>query len=1017
MCFCCFAQSAICHSCNDDIVDWIHLFNIHLFSIFQQGVFSTIGETTRVASLWHDYEVHSSGNINVTYCVRNHTNCCSESYINVHTSSSHPTIMKALRIKQPDHKYNCTGAIVAFNTFSASYISIPCDEKFYASFACKPSSVNSSITELPSFNTHIAFAMIKTNTTHKLARPASACPDSWLTLETTCVKLETFTPTSTLHYNVLVQMCFNINATIYRETTLNDPLALYKRAMHDTTTYVYADVNNWCVLLNHDSLMSAPCDLLPITHTLAVVCTKHFSPPKMTYMMPTLSCSVGNLIAASYHCAGVEQCREGEDELQCHLYHNITKHCSPFDLHYYKNDNNCPRCPPLYIPCSDTSCIPQDALCNGYKDCHDGWDEDICTHHDISFINWHPPKAQSPYKGKCQNKEINYDLENYCIYDVDEEGNTLHCADASHTLQCLKIGCQTAFKCNSHSYCIPIRKVCDGLVDCIHGEDEMHCDDMICDGMLQCRESGVCIPPWEVCDGVVHCSRFYEDEIYCVPCPPGMYCHGNTATVLSDQVPSNRIIPDKFNTFLLKALTCNDSTYLEVILKSLDMRRVVYLDISHSNHTTIDILDSMLSLSFLDASHNNIEILNSHNMYKPLKCLDLSNNLISKLQSFIFEEYLDLVMLILHHNPLLSIERWSFLGLVSLESIDLTHTSLKLIFVFDLPTYSPVLKHFESDHESFCCLLDFVTSCVPKTESFSFCNNLLASKFHQGIVTFQAVLTFTLNAAIIALQKWLNNKERFQMIQLSLANLLMALYLSMFAAVDIYYRDNFSEISIAWVEEVICKIMASIHFIASEVSICSLMLMSVSRAYVIHTSWKKVSYRVLWIVCSCIWSFWIVYISGLFLLMDHQKLTMENNMCILFFFVTAGKSIVTFAHSILFVVLHIINLSLIIISYIIIAWNIFGNRKKCIGTMTKEQLHKRRKKNRGIAMKLFIILFFSLICFIPIIVSVLLALLGVSLHHNLAVWMTLLVMPINASFCPIMFGLVPMVSNALAKRT
>ena len=84
--------------------------------------------------------------------------------------------------------------------------------------------------------------------------------------------------------------------------------------------------------------------------------------------------------------------------------------------------------------------------------------------------------------------------------------------------------------------------------------------------------------------------------------------------------------------------------------------------------------------------------------------------------------------------------------------------------------------------------------------------------------------------------------------------------------------------------------------------------------------------------------------------------------------------------------------------------------------MSEQKQEERRKKDLHFAVKLFVILFCSLSCWIPMIVSVLLAVLGVYLPDNLAVWMALLVIPINASFCPVMFGLLPMLREACMSR-
>ena len=450
------------------------------------------------------------------------------------------------------------------------------------------------------------------------------------------------------------------------------------------------------------------------------------------------------------------------------------------------------------------------------------------------------------------------------------------------------------------------------------------------------------------------------------------------------------------------------------------MSKLITLTIRHANVTPNifhTLLKAMKSLSIVDASHNAISMLYPASEHKPLEILDLSDNILTTLQSFIFKNLPDLTILILHHNPIRSIARWAFEGLVSLEVIDLTSVSLKMIFVSDLPKYSNKLRVMESDHLGFCCLLDFVSDCVPKLERFSSCDDLLSNKLHQGIITLQAVITLTANMAVVVLQSYLNKHERCQMIHLTLANLLMALYLSTLTAADIYYRGNFSQVAIDWVHGVFCNIIAALNFVASEVALSLLVFMSCSRAYVIHTVWTKVSKKVNWIICFSIWSFWTIYTALWFLVMTHFQINLESNICILVFFTDVRHTITTYLQSISFVVINTLNISIIVIAYACIAWNIYHNSKKCLKSMSKQKQEERRKRHLHFAVKLCVIIFCNFSCWIPMIVSVLLAVLGVPLPEDLAVWMALLVIPVNASFCPIMFGLLPILRDACKRKT
>ena len=68
------------------------------------------------------------------------------------------------------------------------------------------------------------------------------------------------------------------------------------------------------------------------------------------------------------------------------------------------------------------------------------------------------------------------------------------------------------------SYCIPSRKVCDGVIDCPVGDDEAMCTNLRCPGHMRCYGVNYCVPPHEICDGIGHCLQ-QESEKYCQVCP------------------------------------------------------------------------------------------------------------------------------------------------------------------------------------------------------------------------------------------------------------------------------------------------------------------------------------------------------------------------------------------------------------------------------------------------------------------------------------------------------------------
>ena len=133
---------------------------------------------------WHDYQKNNIGKISVKYCIQNHINC-SLSPITMHQTERE--ILQFLSIVQPDNRYNCTAVVVSYHTESASWITVPCNKKFYASFGCDPIAVMSSA--ISSINTSTTFKFVTSNSSIFLSSPQVNCPKQWFPIDQTCMKL------------------------------------------------------------------------------------------------------------------------------------------------------------------------------------------------------------------------------------------------------------------------------------------------------------------------------------------------------------------------------------------------------------------------------------------------------------------------------------------------------------------------------------------------------------------------------------------------------------------------------------------------------------------------------------------------------------------------------------------------------------------------------------------------------------------------------------------------------------
>ena len=135
-----------------------------------------------------------------------------------------------------------------------------------------------------------------------------------------------------------------------------------------------------------------------------------------------------------------------------------------------------------------------------------------------------------------------------------------YCEDGSHIgwgSNCRFIECRQHFKCMM-SYCIPTRKLCDGVIDCPVGEDEANCNEYICPGHMRCSGVTYCVPPHEICDGISHCLR-QDDEKYCQVCSQGcqckrtgIYCYNVTGSLQRNKLypPSVLLLHNSYSMFV-----------------------------------------------------------------------------------------------------------------------------------------------------------------------------------------------------------------------------------------------------------------------------------------------------------------------------------------------------------------------------------------------------------------------------------------------------------------------------------
>lgn len=192
-------------------------------------------------------------------------------------------------------------------------------------------------------------------------------------------------------------------------------------------------------------------------------------------------CGDGECIPTRLKCDTHRDCADGDDELECELYHCLA---------------------PDYFKCNNGRCVHSIFLCNGDNDCDDNSDEKECT--------------SSSEATECLSNQFRCE-DLLCIpqeWACDGKADCVDESDESNSACSNHPDCrEDEFQCHS-KICIPKKWRCDGDKDCLDGSDEEGCLRRIVpneectpdnDGMFLCHDNHVCLESYEVCNNHSNC--------------------------------------------------------------------------------------------------------------------------------------------------------------------------------------------------------------------------------------------------------------------------------------------------------------------------------------------------------------------------------------------------------------------------------------------------------------------------------------------------------------------------------
>ncbi|XP_076445860.1 uncharacterized protein LOC143283501 [Babylonia areolata] len=431
-----------------------------------------------------------------------------------------------------------------------------------------------------------------------------------------------------------------------------------------------------------------------------------------------------------------------------------------------------------------------------------------------------------------------------------------------------------------------------------------------------------------------------------------------------------------------------------------------FLNLDGNNLQKIDVnyFTGLPSLHTLRLSRNRIYYTEDHSFItlSSMAILDLSNNLIRKVPANTFTGLRNLTHLDLRQNEIVWIEKAAFSSLQRLVSLNVEQNNFHGV---DKSTFDvmPRLRHIYFDTFYMCAYAAHVRDCHPEGDGISSRYNLLENSLLRSAVWAVAIMACLGNVLVFmgrSIVKDDNAVHSFLIKNLSLADLLMAIYLLVLATHDLRYRGSYLDRDQEWRDSWGCDVIGILATVSNEASVMTLTMITLDRyiciLYPLKMRRRTVTHAylvmsVLWAVCCFVA---VVPVTGL---PYFGTLFYRNNaVCIPLFLHDPLEHGWEYSA---FIFLGLNLAAFLFIVYAYAAMFLAIRRSRMMYRPADES------QERCLMKRFFLIVITNLVCWMPIIFLKTAALAGMKISGDLYAWLVVFVLPVNCALNPLLYTL------------